>query len=89
MDPMIEFLEACDAKDQRGIEEHRGGDPEIPFVPDSPRGLPGCYEEEQLDSKNYLDRMAREGLISMAERDHALRIHFEAWWWVNNVMSRT
>jgi len=46
------------------------------------------YLEEQLDSKSYLDWLHERRLISRAEYDEGVRLHFQAWWWMNQVLKR-
>jgi len=88
IDPATKFYNACDVKEARGVQEHRGGDASLPFVPDDARGIPGCYLDEQLDSKNYLDKMLAAGIIPSEAHEHALKMHFELWFWINGVMER-
>ena len=46
------------------------------------------YLKEQLDSKKYLDELALDGTLSEVEYDHAFKLHFELWWWMNGVRAR-
>lgn len=47
-DPVLAFFEAAHKKDMRGLAEHRGGNPALPFE----GNLFDEYEQEQLDSYN-------------------------------------
>jgi hypothetical protein len=88
VDPVMKFYAACGVKEERGVQEHRGGDASLPFVPDDYRGIQGCYEDEQLDSANYLAKMLEADIISAEAHKHALKMHFDLWFWINGVMER-
>lgn len=83
-DWMIRFYRECDAKHRRGVQEHRGGDDTLPYNGD--RRVEYC--EEQLDSANYLTGLAEDGTIGQAEYQQGWMRHFEAWWWMKQVMER-
>ena len=84
-DPMDAFMEEARIKHEKGIEEHRGGDPTRQFA----GHLPTEYEQEQTDSFNYLCEMLDTGLINEDEFRHATKLHMECWFWMRaNVRGR-
>ena len=73
------------AKEKRGCLEHRGGDANLPFN----GNLFSEYEDEQLDSFNYLVRLHGEKTISDEEFKKAFEMHLDCWFWMNrNVRKR-
>lgn len=55
----MDVVEAMDLKEQRGIEEYRGGDPSKPFQGDA---LAEGYEDA-IDVAVYLRQAEREGRV--------------------------
>lgn len=84
-DPEFAFKEAARAKDRKGTLEHRGGDFNAPFV----GNLFDEYEQEQLDSYNYLTRMFNAGGLGEEEYRRAVFMHLDLWLWIrSNVRER-
>lgn len=78
-DPMQAFKEAAEAKERRGVLEHRGGDASLPFN----GNLFDEYEDEQLDSFNFLVRLHTDGTIADDEFRHGAEQHMNSWFWMN------
>ena len=81
-DMMERFMEACDDKHRRGVREHRpdgGGFQGDPMLE---------YQQEQIDSANYLGVMLSDGVISDEEFRLGYKNAFEAWWWIETKRER-
>ena len=84
-DPRAAFIEAAERKEKSGVLEHRGGDATLPFH----GNLFDEYEDEQLDSFNYLVRMHATKVIGDEEFKKAFEMHLDCWLWMHrNVRER-
>jgi hypothetical protein len=83
-DPKTAFIEAAATKEQHGVLEHRGGDASLPFS----GNIYDEYEDEQLDSFNYLVRMHTTKIISDEEFKKAFELHLDCWFWMNRNVRR-
>lgn len=74
------FIDKCNAKQLAG-EMIYGAEVFVGSVTQE-------YEEEQFDSKNYLDEMFKQELISQEEYDYAFGRHLELFMWMQSVKKR-
>jgi len=79
-DPMEQFIRLCSLKESAGVEKY--GPVWAGMHPANE------YLEEQLDSKNYVDRLYDMGAIGYFEYEYAVKMHFQLHWWMQNVIKR-